>query len=162
MRSVVIVICTILPLWILSTKTAGWTLYKLFAHTRTYCRYIAEIFLSIILLEKCRYKEPIFVNVYGAQESIPRIRFHLPICSIPGRGTTNRVVVPPRQAGNRFLGSITRFTNTGSGWNMEATGRQPADCEDRCSQAICTHSPSSPHLHVTQQYLQILFFIGYL
>ncbi len=33
----------------------------------------------------------------------------------PVRGTTNRVVVPARQAGNRFLGSLKRFTNTGSG-----------------------------------------------
>ncbi len=32
--------------------------------------------------------EPVFVNGYGAQESIPR------------------VVVPARQAGNRFLGSL--------------------------------------------------------
>ncbi len=30
-------------------------------------------------------------------------------------GTTNRVVVPARQAGNRFLGSLKRLTDTGSG-----------------------------------------------
>ncbi len=29
-------------------------------------------------------------------------------------GTTNRVVVPARQAGNRFFGLLKRFTNTGS------------------------------------------------
>jgi hypothetical protein len=45
--------------------------------------------------------EPVFVNVYGAQESIP------PAYVVVWRaGTSNRVVVPARQAGNRFLGSL--------------------------------------------------------
>jgi ankyrin repeat protein len=44
--------------------------------------------------------EPVFVDVYGAQESIPP-------ANVAWRpGTTNRVVVPARQAGNRFLGSL--------------------------------------------------------
>ncbi len=41
--------------------------------------------------------EPVFVNVYGAQESIPRNRF----CQYDKQG-----YVPARQAGNRFLGSL--------------------------------------------------------
>jgi hypothetical protein len=40
-----------------------------------------------------------FVNVYGAQESIPPACV---VCSLPGR-YVNRIVVPVRQAGNRFL-----------------------------------------------------------
>jgi hypothetical protein len=44
--------------------------------------------------------EPVFVNVYGAQESIP------PAYVVWRAGMSNRVVVPARQAGNRFLGSL--------------------------------------------------------
>jgi hypothetical protein len=43
--------------------------------------------------------EPVFVNVQGAQESIP------PAYVAWRAGMTNRVVVPIRQTGNRFLGS---------------------------------------------------------
>jgi hypothetical protein len=44
--------------------------------------------------------EPVFVNVYGVQELIPA-------AYVAWRaGTTNRVAVPSRQAGNRFLGSL--------------------------------------------------------
>ncbi len=51
----------------------------------------------------------VFVNVYGAQESIP------PASAAWRAGTTKRVVVPAPQAGNRFLGSLkVFFTNTGS------------------------------------------------
>jgi hypothetical protein len=42
--------------------------------------------------------EPVFVNVSGVQESIP------PAYGRAGR--IKRVVVPARQAGNRFLGSL--------------------------------------------------------
>jgi hypothetical protein len=49
--------------------------------------------------------EPVFVNVYGAQESIPRNRFRQPIAACRA-GTTNGDVVPACQAGNRFLGSL--------------------------------------------------------
>jgi len=43
--------------------------------------------------------EPVFVIIYGAQESIPS-------AYVARRaGTKNRVVVLARQAGNRFLGS---------------------------------------------------------
>ncbi len=45
-------------------------------------------------------QEPVFVNVYGAQESIP------PAYVAWLAGTTNRVVVTARQARNRFLGSV--------------------------------------------------------
>jgi hypothetical protein len=44
--------------------------------------------------------EPVFVNVYGGQESIPQAH------EAWRAGTTNRVVVPVCQAGNRFLGSL--------------------------------------------------------
>jgi hypothetical protein len=44
--------------------------------------------------------EPVYVNVYGVQESIP------PAYVAWRLGTTNRVVVPPCQAENRFLGSL--------------------------------------------------------
>ncbi len=44
--------------------------------------------------------EPVFVNVYGAQESTP------PSYGAWWAGTPNRVVVQARQAGNQFLGSL--------------------------------------------------------
>jgi hypothetical protein len=44
--------------------------------------------------------ESVFVHVFGAQESIP------PACVTWRTSTTNRVVVPAREAGNRFLGSL--------------------------------------------------------
>jgi hypothetical protein len=45
--------------------------------------------------------EPVFVNVYGApKESIPQDYVSW------RAGTTNRVAVLVRQAGNRFLGSL--------------------------------------------------------
>ncbi len=45
--------------------------------------------------------EPVFVNVYGAEETIS------PTFNVAWRdGTTNRVIAPVRQAGNRFLGSL--------------------------------------------------------
>ncbi len=49
--------------------------------------------------------EPVFVNVYGSQASIP------PAYVAWRGGTSKRVVVPTtaRQAGNRFLGSLQGF-----------------------------------------------------
>jgi hypothetical protein len=47
--------------------------------------------------------EHIFVNVWGAQESIP------PAYVAWRAGTSNRVVAPARQTGNRFLGSLKSF-----------------------------------------------------
>jgi hypothetical protein len=44
--------------------------------------------------------EPVFVNINVVQESIPTAY----VAWLAG--TTNRVVVPARQAGNRFLGSL--------------------------------------------------------
>ncbi len=44
--------------------------------------------------------EPVFVNIYGAQESMP------PVYVAWRAGTSNIVVVWARQAGNRFLGSL--------------------------------------------------------
>ncbi len=44
----------------------------------------------------------------GAQESIP------PAYVAWRDGTSNRVVVPACQAGNRFLGTLKRFKNSGS------------------------------------------------
>jgi hypothetical protein len=57
--------------------------------------------------------EPVFVNVDWAQESIPLAYVAW------GAGTTNRVVVSGRQAGNRFVGSLkglqirAQFNNIG-------------------------------------------------
>jgi hypothetical protein len=55
-------------------------------------------------------KNPVIVNVYRAQKSIP------PACVIWRAGTTKRVIIPARKAGNRFLGSLkglqTRALNT--------------------------------------------------
>ncbi len=53
----------------------------------------------------CRFNfhpraEPVFVNVLGTQKSIP------PAFVAWRAGTSNRVVVPARQAGNRFLDSL--------------------------------------------------------
>ncbi len=44
-----------------------------------------------------------------AEESIPTVYVAWRV------GTTNRVVVPARQAGSRFLGSLKSSTNMGSG-----------------------------------------------
>jgi len=44
--------------------------------------------------------EPVFVNVYGAQESIP------PAHVARRASTTNRVFVPSHQTGNRYMGSV--------------------------------------------------------
>ncbi len=44
--------------------------------------------------------EPVFLNVYGAQESIP------PTYVAWRAGTTNRVAISAREAGNRFLGYL--------------------------------------------------------
>jgi hypothetical protein len=43
------------------------------------------------------------------------------LCYLAGR-YEKRVVVPARQAGNRFLGFLKRFTNTGSGWPVRQIG----------------------------------------
>ncbi len=53
-----------------------------------------------------RMQEPVFVNDYGAQESIPRIRFRKPMYSLAGQYNKCVVVVLARQAGNRFIGSL--------------------------------------------------------
>jgi hypothetical protein len=47
--------------------------------------------------------EPVFVNVYGAQESKESISPDYVACRA---STTNRVVVPASQPENRFMGSI--------------------------------------------------------
>jgi hypothetical protein len=60
--------------------------------------------------------EPEFVNVQGAQESIPP-------ANVAWRAdTSNRVVVPDRQAENQFLGSL-KFTNSGSGETLLKSDR---------------------------------------
>ncbi len=58
--------------------------------------YEMSIFSLIFLLRvSCfEYAEPVFINVYGAQESIP-------LAYVAGRAcTTNRVVAPARQVEN--------------------------------------------------------------
>ncbi len=54
--------------------------------------------------------EPVFVDVYGAQESIS------PAYVAWRVGTISRVVVPARQAGNRFLGSLKGLQIRAQGW----------------------------------------------
>jgi hypothetical protein len=51
-------------------------------------------------MEYFPHAEPVFLNVYGAQESIP------PAYVAWRSRTTNRFVVPTRQAGNRYLGPL--------------------------------------------------------
>jgi hypothetical protein len=53
------------------------------------------------------WREPVLVNLYGARESIPRNRFRHAVYEAWRPGTKNRVVVPARQARNRFLVSLT-------------------------------------------------------
>ncbi len=60
-----------------------------------------------------RQPEPVFVNVEGAQESIP-------LAHVAWRaGTSNRFVVPARQARNRFLGSLKGLQI----WTLNITDR---------------------------------------
>ena len=63
------------------------------------CQYPWEkkLELSIVSVMKVMASELVLVNVWGAQESIP------PAFLAWQAGTTNRVVVPARQARNRFL-----------------------------------------------------------
>jgi hypothetical protein len=56
------------------------------------------------------FSESVFVNVYEAQESIP------PAYVAWWAVTTNRVVVPARQAGNRFLGTLKGLQIRALGW----------------------------------------------
>jgi hypothetical protein len=68
-------------------------IYDLFFVTRCEQKLLSELFEL--------FPEPVCVNVYGAQEPIsPAYVAWRPAV------TTNRVVVPARQAGNRFLGSF--------------------------------------------------------
>ncbi len=62
-------------------------------------------FTSCMAKSKGKFSEPVFANVYGAQESIPRNRFRQPYAAWRV-GTANWVAVLVRQAGNRFLGSL--------------------------------------------------------
>jgi len=69
---------------------------------RTNTTYYQALFRSLYIFDP----EPVFVNVYGVQESIPRKRFRQSMHVARRAGTSNRVVVPARQAGNRFLRSL--------------------------------------------------------
>jgi hypothetical protein len=53
----------------------------------------------------CLFSEPVFVNVYGAQ-GIDSEESISPAYVVWRAGTKNRVVVPARQAGNRYLVSL--------------------------------------------------------
>ncbi len=65
--------------------------------------------------------EPVFVNVYRAQESI---REPIPPAYVAWRaGTTNRVIVPARQSGNRFLDSL-KGLQIQAGWQPHILKRQ--------------------------------------
>jgi hypothetical protein len=63
------------------------------------------------------YCEPVFLNVYGAQESIPRDQFRQPICSLAGR-YDNPILT-------RCLAPIDFFKNSSS---VFCTGQQNAKC----------------------------------
>jgi hypothetical protein len=69
--------------------------------------YAEDDFKLTLSHSRLRSPEPVFVNVYGAQESnpIPRNRFRYVLCSLAGR-YENKVVLPARQAENWFLGSL--------------------------------------------------------
>jgi hypothetical protein len=57
--------------------------------------------------------EPEFVNDQGAQELIPRNRFRQSVYVAWLPGASNRVVVPARKAGNRFMLSLKKVYNFG-------------------------------------------------
>ncbi len=61
---------------------------------------LTKYLLQKLLGKNVPYTEPVFVNVYSAQESIS------PAYVAWRASTTNMVVVPARKAGNRFLGSL--------------------------------------------------------
>jgi hypothetical protein len=80
--------------------------------------------------------EPVFVNVYGAQESIP------PTYVAWRAGTTNRVVVPARAAGNRFLGYLRglqiRAQASGQVFKDDVNGFSSA--RDSCLMSLPEHA----------------------
>jgi hypothetical protein len=62
-----------------------------------------------------KVSEAVFVNVYGAKESIP-------LAYVARRAnTTNRVFVPARQAGNRFLGTFKGLQMRFPAWRPSTT-----------------------------------------
>ncbi len=61
---------------------------------------------SGLLHTQAKQSEPVFVNISGAQESIPRNRFTAYVAWRASSSTKNKVIVPARQAANRFLGSL--------------------------------------------------------
>ncbi len=68
--------------------------------TRPEQELLTKYLLQKLLGKNVPYTEPVFVNVYGAQESIS------PAYVAWRASTTNRAVAPARQAGNRFLGFL--------------------------------------------------------
>ncbi len=74
---------------------------KLTKHRR---KNLIENSLSTLTLQY-PHSEPVFGNVEGAQQSIPRKESIAPAYAAWRAGTTDRVVVPACPAGNRFLGS---------------------------------------------------------
>jgi hypothetical protein len=65
-------------------------------------------------------------------------------------GTTNSVVVPACQAGNRFLGSIKRFTNTSSEKEKTWAGncREKDSCIQKDNQWRVEVRPSKPQTKI--------------
>jgi hypothetical protein len=70
------------------------------------------------LYECCHYVQTIKLctcKVYSAEPVFGNVSRSPGIDSASQRdGTSNRIVVPARQAGNRFLGPLKRFKNSGS------------------------------------------------
>jgi hypothetical protein len=64
-----------------------------------------SIAISYCYLSTSLKPEPVFVNVYGAQ-GIDSEESISPAYVVWRAGTKNRVVVPARQAGNRYLVSL--------------------------------------------------------
>ncbi len=82
-------------------------------HTPYFSLNTVSVLYTTVYVQKSGDKA-VFVNVYGAQESIPRNRFQgidskesiQPAYVAWRAGASNRIVVPACQAGNRFLGSL--------------------------------------------------------
>jgi hypothetical protein len=68
-----------------------------FLYTCTQMHSMYMYMVHIVQRLGCKHKK-IFVNIKGAQESIPLVALQA--------GTSNRAVVPACQAENRFLGSL--------------------------------------------------------
>jgi hypothetical protein len=93
----------------------------------------------------CNGAEPVFVNVYGAQESIP------PAYVAWWAGTTNRVVVPDCLAGNRFLGSL-------KGLQIRVQYMCESGADILCL-TVSPHNPTTPQKRKFNRFFSLLTFL---